>query len=72
DIARHIGTEDFAANMPEYCGVISVKPTTRARPERIEQEERNFDFAVLEKAIADRREENIDEMMDNIVGLPSV
>lgn len=72
DIARHIGTEDFAANMPEYCGVISVKPTTRARPERIEQEERNFDFAVLGKAIADRREENIDEMMDNIVGLPSV
>ncbi|MEE2652362.1 MAG: tRNA uracil 4-sulfurtransferase ThiI, partial [Pseudomonadota bacterium] len=32
--ASRIGTEQFAANMPEYCGVISVKPTTRARPER--------------------------------------
>ena len=72
DVARRIGTEGFAANMPEYCGVISVKPTTRARPERIEHEERHFDFGVLEKAIADRREENIDEMMDNIVGLPVV
>lgn len=72
DIARRIGTEDFAANMPEYCGVISVKPTTRARPERIEHEEQNFDFSVLERAIAERREENIDQMMDNIVGLPTV
>ena len=71
-VARRIGTEDFAANMPEYCGVISVKPTTRARPGRIEHEERNFDFGVLAKAIAERREENIDEMMDNVVGLPAV
>src|SRR5690606_29509481 len=28
-LAREIGTEEFAARMPEYCGVISVKPTTR-------------------------------------------
>ncbi|RLA46273.1 MAG: tRNA 4-thiouridine(8) synthase ThiI [Gammaproteobacteria bacterium] len=72
NIARNIGTEDFAANMPEYCGVISVKPTTRAKPERIKREEENFDFAVLEKAIENRREENIDEMMADLVELPTV
>lgn len=63
DIARAIGTEAFAASMPEYCGVISVRPTTRARRERVIQEEAAFDMAVLEKAIADRREENIDSLL---------
>jgi thiamine biosynthesis protein ThiI len=61
-MAREIGTEDFAANMPEYCGVISVNPTTRAKPERIAQQEANFDFEVLEKAIADAAWYNIDEL----------
>lgn len=62
DIARAIGTEVFAANMPEYCGVISVRPTTRARRERVIHEEAAFNMAVLEKAIEGRREENIDSM----------
>lgn len=72
NIAREIGTEEFAANMPEYCGVISVKPTTRAKPDRVVYEEGKFDFSVLEKAVADRREENIDEIMSNWVELPDV
>src|SRR5690606_35772040 len=29
-IARQIGTEEFAKNLPEYCGVISRNPKTRA------------------------------------------
>lgn len=63
-MAREIGTEDFAANMPEYCGVISVNPTTRAKPTRIAQQEANFDSAVLEQAIADAVWYNIDELAD--------
>lgn len=55
DQARRIGTEGFSAVIPEYCGVISVKPTTRARLHRIEREEARFDMAVLERAIAERR-----------------
>ncbi len=65
--AARIGTEQFAANMPEYCGVISVKPTTRARPERIAHEEAKFDFAVLERAIAAARYSNIDQLADEEV-----
>ena len=53
DLARSIGTEEFSRHIPEYCAVISDKPTTKARPERIEREEANFDFAVLERAVAD-------------------
>lgn len=62
DMARAIGTEVFAASMPEYCGVISVKPKTRAKRERVVREEENFDFAVLERAIANRKTENIDAL----------
>lgn len=60
--AQQIGTADFAAQMPEYCGVISVKPTTRAKLPRIEHEETKFDFAVLDRAIANAQFLNIDEV----------
>lgn len=62
-IARDIGTEEFAANMPEYCGVISVKPTTRARAEKIAAQEQRFNFALLDEAIAAARFINIDEIV---------
>ncbi|MBD2859980.1 tRNA 4-thiouridine(8) synthase ThiI [Spongiibacter sp. KMU-158] len=62
--AAKIGTEEFAANMPEYCGVISVKPTTRARPERIAAQEENFDFAVLDRAIETAVYTNIDQLAE--------
>jgi thiamine biosynthesis protein ThiI len=51
DIAREIGTEEFAKTIPEYCGVISKKPTVRAVLSEIEAEERNFNFDILDKAI---------------------
>ncbi len=63
-ISRQIGTEEFAAAMPEYCGVISVKPTTRAKPEKIIFEEEKFDFSILDKALKDAKYINIDEIAD--------
>nr|WP_010131983.1 tRNA uracil 4-sulfurtransferase ThiI [Microbulbifer agarilyticus] len=64
--AREIGTEEFAASMPEYCGVISVKPTTRAKMEKVESEEARFDFSVLDRAVGNRVMQNIDEVMDDL------
>jgi thiamine biosynthesis protein ThiI len=52
-ISREIGTEAFAATMPEYCGVISVKPTTEAKMPKVLAEEAKFDMAVLNKAVED-------------------
>ncbi len=66
DKSRQIGTEEFAAHMPEYCGVISVKPTTRARMDRVVNEEQKFDFSVLDKAVAERRTENIDQVIEEL------
>ncbi len=62
--AGQIGTEDFAANMPEYCGVISVNPTTRARPERIAEEEARFDMGILDRAIANAKQTRIDRLAE--------
>jgi thiamine biosynthesis protein ThiI len=53
NIAAKIGTKPFAEIMPEYCGVISQKPTIKAIMSKIEAEEDNFDFAVLDKALED-------------------
>lgn len=63
-IARRIGTEVFAANMPEYCGVISVKPTTRAHPHVIAREEARFDFSILENALAEASVQGIDTVLE--------
>lgn len=68
--AREIGTEDFAANMPEYCGVISSRPTTRARRHIIEDAETSFDFSVLDKALAEHRCENIETVLDSVEEIP--
>lgn len=50
-MAKHIGTDDIAKSMPEFCGVISKNPTVKAIKAKIEQEEGNFNFAVLESAV---------------------
>ncbi len=55
DIARNIGTEDFAKTIPEYCGVISKKPTVKAVLSKVESEENNFDFAILDKVVSEVR-----------------
>lgn len=55
NVARQIGTEDLAKTMPEYCGVISRKPTIKAVKEKLEAEEAKFDFAILEQVIYNAR-----------------
>lgn len=66
-LSTEIGTEEFARNMPEYCGVISDRPTVRAKPERVAEEEANFDFGVLDEAVASRRVMYVHEVLDSIV-----
>lgn len=66
DKAIEIGTAPFAASMPEFCGVISVKPTTRAKMHRVEKQEANFNFEVLEQAIANASIVSIQNVMDDV------
>ncbi|WP_100637940.1 tRNA uracil 4-sulfurtransferase ThiI [Marinobacter salexigens] len=63
-LAREIGTEPYARNMPEYCGVISQKPATRAKLHRVEADEAEMDPEVLEQAIAAREETLVGDLLD--------
>ncbi|MFT6899982.1 MAG: thiamine biosynthesis protein ThiI [Colwellia sp.] len=81
DIARKIGTEDFAKTIPEYCGVISKRPTIKAILPKIEAEEENFDFDILEKVVEETRVYDIRDIgkeseeeihaVDTVEALPS-
>jgi hypothetical protein len=66
DQANEIGTADFAKHMPEYCGVISVNPTTHAKRHRMEHEEKQFDMAVLERALERAKLVSIDRVIDEL------
>lgn len=62
--ARAIGTEELAANIPEYCGVISKKPTTHAKLDRVLEEEASFDFGVLDDALNRLQVQSIANVLD--------
>ncbi len=66
DLSKQLGTYEFAASMPEYCGVISDRPTTCAKQERVEEEEANFDFDVLEAALEKAQVISIDEIVEDV------
>lgn len=51
DIARRIGTEPLAAAMPEYCGVISNKPTVKADLEKVKQAEQAITDEMIETQV---------------------
>jgi thiamine biosynthesis protein ThiI len=72
ELSRKIGTEEFAASMPEYCGVISQKPTTRATLARVEREESNFDWDKLEQAFRQRRMVHISSVAQEAIGQSEV
>ncbi|UTW10203.1 tRNA uracil 4-sulfurtransferase ThiI [Marinobacterium rhizophilum] len=66
DLSKQIGAFEFAKSMPEYCGVISDRPTTRGKLERVLEEEDNFDFEVLEQALRKVQVIAIDEIVENV------
>ncbi|RTE66899.1 tRNA 4-thiouridine(8) synthase ThiI [Amphritea opalescens] len=66
DITKTIGAYDFAKNIPEYCGVISDRPTTNAKLERVEEEEANFDYDVLAQALENTQVIAIDKIVEDI------
>ena len=61
-VSSQIGTEDFARTMPEYCGVISKSPTVKAIKAKIEAEEENFDFSILDKVVEEANNVDIREI----------
>ena len=70
DTARKIGTAQMAEASPEYCGLRSDRPTTKARRHVIEEIESTFDPHLIEQAIAAARQMPVSEVIDDIASLP--
>ena len=64
--AVEIGTAEFAENMPEYCGVISVNPKTRAKLGRVEHEEGRLDASLLQRAVQRATRVTMDKVLDEL------
>jgi thiamine biosynthesis protein ThiI len=60
--SRIIGTEDFAKSIPEYCGVISQKPTVKAVLAKIEAEELKLSEDLIESIVAQAKVIDIKEI----------
>lgn len=63
DISREMGTDTFAAQMPEFCGVLSNKPATHAKLDAVLFTEENLS----ENLIIDAVENKTVEKMDNLI-----
>lgn len=55
DQARHIGIEDMAANIPEYCSAISKNPLLCVNEERLVKAEAKLSQTQIDKAIRNTR-----------------
>ncbi|ABM03968.1 [ThiS-adenylate] sulfurtransferase [Psychromonas ingrahamii 37] len=51
DCARVIGTAEISETIPEYCGVISQRPTVKAVMRKIEKQEEKFDLSLIEQVV---------------------
>ncbi|HET8816570.1 MAG TPA: tRNA uracil 4-sulfurtransferase ThiI [Pseudidiomarina sp.] len=51
NIAQQIGTADLARSMPEYCGVISVKPNVKAATQAVLEAEAKLDVRFIERQV---------------------
>lgn len=66
DQCRAIGAEHFAASIPEYCGIISVRPSAHLRLDKVEAEERRMDMGILDAALAKASVQPIDAVMRDV------
>ncbi|MGB1239317.1 MAG: thiazole biosynthesis protein, partial [Pseudomonadales bacterium] len=66
DQTKALGCFDLVASIPEYCGVISDRPTTRAKLDKVEAEERNLDMDIIDTAIEEMRIVRIDNIVENL------
>ncbi len=66
DICRAIGAEELAAAMPEYCGVISVRPSASVRRAKVEEQEAAMPGQALASALARAQVQIIDELANEL------
>jgi tRNA uracil 4-sulfurtransferase len=66
DTARELGIDDKVARIPEYCGVISIKPSAAVTAAALTAAEQALDPAILAAALAASRAQPIDSLVDEL------
>lgn len=64
--ARQIGAAELAASIPEYCGVISVKPSASLPMHKVLAAESEMDMSVLDAALDASYAQLIDSVMADV------
>lgn len=67
--AKQIGTYDYAASMPEYCGVISDRPTVNASLAKVKEEEAKLSEEVFNRALDRATVRKIDRILEDLPNL---
>jgi len=62
DISREMGTDTFAAQMPEFCGVLSNKPATAAKIGAVIETENNLSENLIIDAVENKTVEKMDAL----------
>lgn len=70
DIARRIGTAKMAEASPEYCGINSVRPTTKADPEKLVEIEAKLDPNLIQQAVERAKQTPVVKLIEEIATLP--
>ncbi len=65
DEARKIGTIHFAESMPEYCGIISDRPTVHAEEDFVLAEESKIDATLVDKLVSMSKSMDIRDIPEN-------
>lgn len=72
DQARAIGVAELCERIPEYCGVISQRPTSRAKLTEIEAAEDAMDSQVLQDAVTSAVIQSITQVLNSTEDMPQV
>ena len=70
DTARRIGTAQLAEGSPEYCGINSVRPTTKANPQKLAEMEAGFNSDLFDLVIEQARQTPVSKLLEDIPTLP--
>lgn len=65
EIAKTIWTYNYSLSMPEYCGMISVNPTTEARLDKVVKEFEKIDIEIINEAFQTRITSDIRGIFDD-------
>lgn len=71
NLSRKIGTEELSKTIPEYCGILSKHPTTKAVEKYIKKEEEKFNFSILHTVINQAIILDIRTLLNHPIFLPN-